>query len=101
MFLLSFVIGFMIYSFSYYQIGNTLYRIDSSGKKRWNFSQLLTTGFYEPIRFGKLCLENNNFTLYLKDFFFQPFNPWFIIPTSIALLHHPLQILLQSLHHHH
>ena len=98
MFLLSFTIGFLIYSFSYYKIGNTLHRINSKGEKKWDFKQLFSTGFYEPIRFGYLCFQNNKTKEYFQHFFFQTFNPWFTIPITITLLHHPLQILLQYLH---
>lgn len=98
MFLLSFIIGFIIYSISYYNIGNTLHRITSNGEKKWDFKQLFTTGFIEPIRFGFICFQNNQSKTYFQHFFFQLFNPWFSIPLSIILLHHPLQILHQYLH---
>ena len=97
MFLLSFLFGFIIYSWSYYQIGNTIHRIDSNGKKRWDLTQLITNGFYGPIRFGYLCYCDNKLNIYIKNFFFQKHNPWFIIPFIIVILHHPLRILSQYL----
>lgn len=96
MFLLSLIIGFLIYSYSYYKIGNTIHRIDSSGNKRWNLKQLFTTGFYQPVRLAHLCFQTNNIKNYIQSYFFTTYNPWFILPLTIIILHHPLQIL--SLH---
>lgn len=101
MFLLSFTIGFVIYSYSYYKIGNTLHRIDSSGEKKWNFTQLITTGIYQPIRLAHLYWITNNMKLFIKEYFIKPYNPWYTIPLTIIILHLPLQILYQYLFHHH
>lgn len=41
---------FLIYGISFYSLGNTLYRIDSTGNYNFSIIPLFTEGFIGPIR---------------------------------------------------
>ena len=60
-----FIIAFLIYTYSFCNLGNTCLRIDSSGEKVFNIIPLFTEGIYGPIRSAYLLLTQS----YLTSFF--------------------------------
>jgi pilus assembly protein TadC len=54
-----FIIAFLIYSYSFCNLGNTCLRIDSTGEKVFNIIPLFTEGIYGPIRSIYLLLVHN------------------------------------------
>lgn len=51
----------IIYGLSFYLLGNTLYRADSSGKKIFSLSPLFTEGFVGPLRSLYIMASTGNF----------------------------------------
>jgi len=57
-----FIIAFLIYSYSFCNLGNTCLRIDSTGEKVFNIIPLFTEGIYGPIRSAYLLLTHSYFS---------------------------------------
>jgi hypothetical protein len=64
-----FIIAFLIYSYSFCNLGNTCLRIDSTGEKVFNILPLFTEGIYGPIRSAYLLLTNSYFSSFLAYLF--------------------------------
>ena len=45
-----FFLSLLIYSLFFAKLGNTIYRIDSTGKKNFNLTSLFTVGLFGPIK---------------------------------------------------
>ena len=64
-----FIIAFLIYSYSFCNLGNTCLRIDSSGEKVFNILPLFTEGIYGPIRSAYLLLTHSYFISFIEYVF--------------------------------
>ena len=53
------ITSFLIYSYFFYNLGNTIFRIDNEGIKKFNLSSLFIEGFIGPLRTGYLLLKYN------------------------------------------
>lgn len=64
-----FIISFLIYSYSFCNLGNTCLRIDSTGEKVFNILPLFTEGIYGPIRSAYLLLTHSYFISFFEYVF--------------------------------
>ena len=64
-----FIIAFLIYTYSFCNLGNTCLRIDSSGEKVFNILPLFTEGIYGPIRSAYLLLTHSYFISFFEYVF--------------------------------
>ena len=73
------IIWFITYSLFFTYLGNTIFRFNSSGIKKFSIKPLFTEGFVGPIRTFFLILFNGSFLLSLKYIYFEFFrlsNPY-------------------------
>ena len=72
------IFGFLIFVFFFYKLGNTIFRIDSTGEKVFCLSSLIE-GFIGPVRTLLLIISQKEFYLvfeFLKFEFFRLSNPY-------------------------
>ena len=70
------IIFFVIYGYSFYKLGNTIYRIDSEGIKRFSLLPLFTEGFIGPIRSLYILFMNSNIINTLQFLIIILTNTW-------------------------
>lgn len=73
------ILSIIIYTLSFYNLGNTLLRTNAIGNKTFTIIPLLTEGFYGPIRTFFLLLFYNNIQsalLYIFNELFRMSNPY-------------------------
>ena len=73
------IISFIIYVISFYNLGNTLFRTNSTGKKYFTITPIFTEGFYGQIRTFFILLFYNNIKsafIYLLNELFRMSNPY-------------------------
>ena len=87
-FLIPFFLSTIIYIYSFINLGNTVYRLDSNNEIKANYTILLTEGFIGPLRsFYYSTIYNNSGIEYLKSQIFMWFNPWFTFPFIFSLFY--------------
>ena len=87
-FLIPFFLSIIIYIYSFINLGNTVYRIDSNNEIKANYIILLTEGIIGPIRtFYYSIIYNNSGIEYLKSQIFMWSNPWFTFPFIFSLFY--------------
>ena len=67
------LISFVIYLIFFYKLGNTIYRISSTGEKRFSLISLFTEGIYGPIRTLILLAIHGDFSKCIKYLWFELF----------------------------
>lgn len=72
------LIAFVIYTYFFCNLGNTIYRISESGIPKLSVSSLFTEGFIGPLRTGLLLLRHNtkSFFPFVSFEFFRLSNPY-------------------------
>ena len=72
----------IIYGVSFYYLGNTLNRIDSTGKKVFSIIPLFTEGFIGPLRTLWIMIKTDNiygFGILLFEFLTNFWSPYAVI----------------------
>jgi hypothetical protein len=70
------LLSFVIYTYFFVNLGNTVYRIDSSGKKIFNITSLFTVGFFGPVKTLFILISYPHILLeYISFEFFRLSNP--------------------------
>ena len=72
------ILSFMTYAYFFFNLGNTLLRMDNTGTLKFNISSLFTERFIGPIRTGYLLLNNSidSFIPFVSFEFFRLSNPY-------------------------
>ena len=79
------LISFIIYTYFFLNLGNTILRTDSLGEKCFSILPLITEGFFGPIRTIILLILKNNFMSALQFLKFElfrlsnPFSAYFFV----------------------
>ncbi len=73
----------LIYGYSFYSLGNTIFRIDSTGTKVFSLVPLFTEGFIGPLRTLFIMVTTFNFTGFVHLLFVFVTNFW--SPYSVIL----------------
>lgn len=79
-----FIIFVAIYGVAFYLLGNTLYRINSSGNKVFSIVPLFTEGFIGPLRTLWIMLKTGNFYGFLRWVYILLTSLW--SPYAVILL---------------
>jgi hypothetical protein len=66
-----FFIGFLIYSFNFYNLGNTIYRINETGNYSFSLIPLLTVGIFSPIKTLFMLIYLNEFDIFIHYLLFE------------------------------
>lgn len=87
-FLIPFFLSTIIYIYSFINLGNTVFRINSDNQIKSNYTILFTEGFIGPARsFYLSTIYNNTGLEYLKHQLFMFSNPWFTYSFVFSLFY--------------
>jgi hypothetical protein len=84
-----FIFGFIIYSFNFYNLGNTIYRINETGNYSLSFIPLFTVGIFGPIKTLFMLFYLKEFYIFFNYLFFEITNlsNLFTVLTYLQLLY--------------
>jgi hypothetical protein len=66
-----FFIGFLIYSYNFYNLGNTIYRINDTGNYTLSLLPLITVGIFSPIKTLFMLIYLNEFNIFFNYLLFE------------------------------
>lgn len=66
-----FIFGFIIYSYNFYNLGNTIYRLNEVGEYKFSLVPLFTVGIYGPIKTLLMLLYLLEFRIFINYFIFE------------------------------
>ena len=66
-----FVFGFLIYSFNFYNLGNTIYRINETGNYSLSLIPLFTVGIFGPIKTLFMLIYLNEYNIFFNYLLFE------------------------------
>ena len=69
-----FIFGFFIYSFNFYNLGNTIYRINETGNYSFSLIPLFTVGIFGPIKTLFMLIYLNEFNIFFNYLLFEMTN---------------------------
>lgn len=80
--------AFSVYVYSFYNLGNTCYRMDGEGKYHFHPLSLFTEGFIGPLRTIYYCFQYNGFRSGMKcvKSLSKLHNPWFVLSLYLFIM---------------